>query len=441
MGWFNKKQQLNGVLLFRGTLPLKAEEFAFLAKSGIKVQLVPAPPAGARWQLALEHPKWGKARLSCLQKGLPPFPRDLIGFSDRLTPEEKDSMQIAQTGLYLAMESPSAHILRDRKNFLRLGSAICGTDGVAVVDLLANAIWTPPALQDELAHDADLDIQDIFALHAVTEQSDGSDDQRAYWAHTHGLQEIGRFDFDLIGPSNDALSQRTDFVRASAFMVLEEMAALDGDGVEIVRNGPKVSFVSAARFSPAATGKDVEKYRRDLDPYHTKGHGVMCEAGKPGFLSRLMGRGTIRPSRMVTQDFPDGMLINYSASAGALTADRAQKTLKVFAAWNEEFAEFSPTCIAKLRFDTSGGGSELPWFEVHGVKSEKIDATCINDPYHIEGLAKGDRAEHPAERLTDWIVMLPFANLTPRSMSAARIMRSKREQLREIMREAKAAGL
>ena len=157
--------------------------------------------------------------------------------------------------------------------------------------------------------------------------------------HTHGLQEIGRFDFDLIGPSDDALGQRTDFVCAVAFAVLEETASLDGEGVEIVRNAPKTSFVSAARFASAATGKDVEKYRRDLDPYHTKGHGVICEAGKRGLLSRLTRRGAIRPSRIVTKGFPDGLLINYSASAGAPTADRAQKTLAVFAAWKDEFAE------------------------------------------------------------------------------------------------------
>ena len=65
---------------------------------------------------------------------------------------------------------------------------------------------------------------------------------------------------------------------------------------------------------------------------------------------------------------------------------------------------------------------------MHGIKGERIDATCINDPYHIEGLTKGDRAEHSIERVTDWIVMLPFANLTPRTMPTARNVRSKRDQ-------------
>ena len=158
---------------------------------GIKSRPAPKPLPGARWQLELEHPQWGRAQLTCLRQGLPPLPRDLIAFSNRLTEEEKDSLLLAQTGLHLSIESPSGHILRDRKNYLRLGNAVCGTDGIAVVDLLANAIWTPPALQDELAHDADLDIQDIYSLHAVTEQAEGADEKRVYWCIRTGCRKSG----------------------------------------------------------------------------------------------------------------------------------------------------------------------------------------------------------------------------------------------------------
>lgn len=438
MAWFHKKQELTSVVFFPGTLPLRAENFAYLSELGVQVRNGDAPP-GAKWMLELRHHEWGKAKLACLKAGLPPFPPDIVRLSSRLTDQEKQTIRQATNGLWLTMEESSGHVLRDRKNLLRLGNAICGTDGLAVIDTLAMAIWTPPALQDELAHGADLDVEDIYALHCITEGAKGEDEPPTVWAHTHGLQEIGRFDFDLVRPSAEALGSRTDFVRAIAYAVLEERVQLDGEAAPIVRNAPLVKFVSAARFEASASGPGVAEYKDAVDDYHRKKHGVACDDEKRGILVKFLGRGKLRPSTLASGDFPDGMLINYSDAAGDLMAERAQKTLAVFAEWKEEFKEFEPTCIAKLKFRTAGGGHELPWFEVQSVRNAKLDATCLNDPYAIKGLSKGHRAEYGAEQVSDWMIILPFARLSPRAMAMARRIREKREDLRGVMDEMRRA--
>jgi hypothetical protein len=436
MAWFHKRQELKSAVFFPGNMPLRAEDFAYLRELGIDAKAGEAS-GGMRWVLEMRHSTWGKAKLVCVRAGLPPLPKGLVQYSNRLTDREKETVEHANNGLYLEMEGNSGHILRDRKNLLRFGNAICGSDGIAMVDLLAMAFWTPAALQDELAHDADLDVQGIYALHCVTEEVPGIDQTVTYWAHTHGLQEIGRFDFDLIAPSEDALSGRTDFVRAAAFAVLEEKAKLDGEPFPIMGKASAIRFVSASKFMASGSGACVARYKSALDDLHITGHAVVCDAERTGLLGRLLGRGQVRTSRLAGSAFPDNALIYYSTAAGELMADRAQKTLAVFADWKAEFAEFEPTCIAKLRFQTAQGGNELPWFEVHKVLDDKVDATCINDPFAIKGLAKGDRAEYGFDRVTDWMIILPFAQLSPRTMPSARKIRDKREQLREVMREAR----
>src|SRR5207248_2514776 len=83
----------------------------------------------------------------------------------------------------------------------------------------ADVVCLPEALDDELCHDADLDIESLYTLHAVT--GDEAGDEAVIWLHSHGLAEIGLFDFDVLRPSEDLLGRGRDALRAVAFAILD----------------------------------------------------------------------------------------------------------------------------------------------------------------------------------------------------------------------------
>lgn len=104
-----------------------------------------------------------------------------------------------------------------------------------------------------------------------------------------------------------------------------------------------------------------------------------------------------------------------------------------------EFAEFEVVTIAKLGYPTRDGGKEHLWFEVHGFGDDTLDATLANRPFTVD-LREGERAERPTDLLTDWMLMTPAGNVTPRSLSAARKLREHADEIRASMAEARAAG-
>ena len=120
-------------------------------------------------------------------------------------------------------------------------------------------------------------------------------------------------------------------------------------------------------------------------------------------------------------------------------AERAKATLGVLRAMAAEFAEFEVVTIAKLGYPTGDGGKEHLWFEVHGFGDDTLDATLANRPFAVD-LREGERAERPIELLTDWMLMTPAGNVTPRSLSAARRLREHADEIRASMAEARAAG-
>jgi hypothetical protein len=77
-------------------------------------------------------------------------------------------------------------------------------------------------------------------------------------------------------------------------------------------------------------------------------------------------------------------------------------------------------------------GREHLWFEVHDVKNDHLDATLVNDPFDISSMKVGDRRHHAAELVTDWAIMTPLGQLTPRSLELARKLRELRPKILEF---------
>jgi hypothetical protein len=73
----------------------------------------------------------------------------------RLTDGERRAVEGCRHAVSVAAEARTGNILRDRKDFLRFLRALMGAEGVAALDHAARSFWSRPALDDELAHDAD----------------------------------------------------------------------------------------------------------------------------------------------------------------------------------------------------------------------------------------------------------------------------------------------
>ena len=333
------------------------------------------------------------------------------------------------------MEGQRGFVLRDRKYMLRFLDALLDREGVVAVDHTSETWWPRHALADELAHDGDLDVESIFTIHAVTEGE--SEDPEVDWFHTHGLAELGRFDFDILRPDRDFVSASADFCRALAFMILEGQARQGMTDLAIGQPFPPLHLLPAADFMREAAPADTA-LRNDPSDSHLHNRVVLCNQPSGGFLGRLVKGAKPRPSGAFRRGLPEGVVLFFSSAATELMADRARETFPVLREIARETAEFKLPVLVKLGYAVDGGepdDREHLWFEVHELGAESVDATLVNSPFRIARMQEGDRDTHSIAGLSDWMVLTPFGPINPHAFFARRLVREHREELRRHLAE------
>lgn len=377
------------------------------------------------------HADWGECDLLGVEEAAPMDA--ILPMSFGLIDHEREQAAGARHQVLLRLRGQREDVLHDRKRLLWYMRRAMGDDGVVAIDFCSTQLWSPDRLDEELAHDAPLDIEALYGIHAVFESDaeDGTDeggDRTPHWVHTHGLAQLGGFDIDLILPCEQAGG---DPMRALAFAILEERAEIDGPPLQLAWPGGVVRFVSTGRFH----AKAAERWTRlrENDEFHSTDRAIVCDPR--GGLATLFGRPP-RPSRFFQRQDLDGCLLHFSEEASALMADRARQTLSVLRGLREEFERFEFPTLAKLAIATEprdAGGAEHIWFEVHEVRDDSLDATCINEPHAVPGLSAGDRAEHDIAQLSDWAVMTPLGQINPRTLGPAREIRSDPDRFAALM--------
>ncbi len=418
MWWlFSKPIVHSGVVLFRGPMAPPMEQILSLASGEVTATRteVPAGP-DSPWAVRLTHPTWGEAVVSA-PRGAPLPNDDVIGWgTPGLTDREREAVADARMALQVQASTPERNVLRARKYQLRWLHLLMSLDGIVAIDLTSQLFWSQAMLDDELAHDADLDVEALFTVHAIYDEQTA--DHRVFWLHTHGLEELGAFDIDVLRPSAMLASNAGDCMRALASAALEGHISPSTSNFVLGLPGGKVDLVPVETFDARAAAADVKL--RHPEPPHRGRRAVVCEPrGLFGFL-----RKTPIPSRFLERLDGD-VVFNFSKDASELMAARARATLDVFKGL---IAEFGPAGLSnglKISYQTASDPTsrEHLWFEVHGFDGDRVDATLLNQPFDVPSLDQQARGWHPMADVSDWIVMSPAGPMTPRNLSPARRLR------------------
>lgn len=445
--FLRKSEPSTGVVRFRGNIHPRAEEFSVqLDRAGVRHR-IEAGNAGCHWRIKCVHDRWGKADIIA-PRGAPAFPTQAVEFAIDLTEQERADASAPGVEIMLGVESKAKDVLRDRKSLLRYMRVLLGTDGLVAYDSGSGRCWSRAGLDEELSHDAELDIESLFVIHAVTAEeeferakqaskaAEGSDAPvprpKPHWVHTHGLDNLGCFDMDILDPSPAISDQCPEILRALAFSILEGAAKEGGDAITL--GGEMVRMIPARTFHVSASENDQSL--RELDENHSEKRVVLCDLPATG-LRAMFGSKALRPSTFLRKSKAEEGMIPFTNMATDLMTRRAKDTVEVFARLADEHAKFYFPRMIKAGYDTDdGGGREHMWFEVQEIRGSVIRAELAVQPYGVKSMSQGKVYDVPVERLSDWMIQSPFGSMTPRNLRAARILRENPDlaaQLLEIL--------
>ena len=406
-------------MLYPGSIPPPLNTLVALGERVTKLDVKARD--GQLWAVEASHPRWGTAEIACERQACP-LPGPLIDVTVHLSEAEKASARRGEATIAVRVQHKQKHVLKDRKALLFWLRTLMEPDGVIAIDGTSTLLWSRAMLDDELAHDADLDVEALFAIHAVHGEDNPA---RVTWLHTHGLQELGAFDMDVLEPSPTFVANCADPIRAAAFAALDGSIQPDTDRFPLASPGGDVRFVPVDRFH--ADAAPAHQQLREQDEAHSGRRAVICDP-----VGGLLGRWRSKPvpSRFASRVSGGPMVTPFSTTATALMAARARQTLEVFRRLGDEFAGLSLPRIVKLAYEVDNGQPgerEHLWFEVHRILDGSVDATLANAPFRVSALKEGQRGEYDLERLTDWAILSPEGQMSPRNISAARRLRENYE--------------
>jgi Protein of unknown function (DUF4026)/Uncharacterized protein conserved in bacteria (DUF2314) len=384
------------------------------------ISRVEAKP-GEPWDLRVKDPSWGSATIEAAPDV--PDPEPAIRFASNLTDVDKAHVRPPYTAVTITVQAQTKRVLADRKTLLRYAAAVMGDTGLITLDWQSHLPWTRDALADELAHDADLDIEALYTIeHVYTTDAHGK--RTVEWAHTHGLGDVGAFDLDVLAPLPDFVDRGHEAFRAIAQLALAQKISIDSGEFVFGKPGGVARAVRADDFM-----RQAEPRWRDLrsGPDHDQDRAVLCDpagGGLLGFLRRDVGPA---PMSFARRPIPETFASLVPTEYNDLMADRAAKTLGVLRRYREEFAAVEPVTLVKLGYPTRSGDREHLWFQVHEMGDDWIDGTLGNRPFHVD-LKPGERARHSLDQLSDWLLLTPAGQISPRSSYVARVLRDQQPE-------------
>lgn len=384
--------------LFASRSPPRADGSAGFAKRGVVVEETSS--SGGAYVLSLRRKGWGRARVSVPSSRTLDVAR-MVQHDTRLSSVEHEEAARVRSHLVVELIEGVGDPLADRKALLRFADAVLGDDDPGVMDFAAQRFWSMEALDDELGHDARLDVLSLMTAHGVQD-----DRGEVIWLHSHGLEELGRFDFDVVRPALHVVRDATGVHRALAFAILEGRLALPGTAVELVEDGrvcawPVPLFLAEARERDRVVGGEGHDGVRGVlvDPH--------WETGLP----------TADPSTILSDPGSQHDVILYSRAASALA------TWDLLGEIVDEMAGHVEEPRVKVAFHVSGHIEHL-WFTVPDLGAAPLRGRLENEPYHVTSLRQGQMVELAPEDVTEWALPSRRGVITPADLAPLRRLRA-----------------
>lgn len=440
---------------FPGGAPPTLDDLRAAERAGVRIEMLPAAD-GDRFAARLRHPVWGEAFVCSPRPSVGSVAADVL-VAPWLTREEKARILACRESLLVACVPPDGGALPspqgsdpdpvvERKRLFRFARAVCGERGAGILDALSSRHWSPAALDDELEHDAPLDVEALFLVHAITDGAEGRPGSlsgaspgqrpRITWFHTHGLAEAGAFDIDILLPSQSILGCWGDPVRGLAALALDGCIDPGMDSYPLGSPGGDVAFVPAERWEREASAK--ERALRQDGGDHGKRRVVVCDPLDGGRGGRS---AAVRYSRFLANVDVGETVFSMSTLHAARAAVRARETLPRLGATLREFGPFVRETWLMLELDTEdgSGGKERLSFVLdpdEDLSGSTVRAVLVDTPRRVGSVRPGDTGRWPVERIAEWRVDTVVGPVSPRSGAAARILREERERLLPLLRMA-----
>ncbi len=241
----------------------------------------------------------------------------------------------------------------------------------------------------------------LYSVHCVG-------DEGRVWMHTHGLRRCGAIELELLDIPEDSVELFAPLMEAVASMFIEAgpTEALErfcpGKGIELAWMPWKKAL---SKLKVAGPGGE-----KDRDEDHQGESGVLVHGRswrrwcKPlHYVKQLENNPMLYISSMETERMTQLARIRFSYFESLLRQFEGREGWRF---------------LVKLGYaiDGSEDSREHLWFEVHGYSDGRIDATLLNQPYHIDDMLAGDRGHHDVELLSDWAIFMPDGRCCPNSV-------------------------
>lgn len=428
--------------------PSSAEVQRRFGNRGVRIRALPPGPRGS-WGFEIDHPEWGEACIAGIAER-PDVSPLAIQISNRLLPEEKEHALAARSVLAVITSEREGHAPEDRKFLLRFLEVLLdpASPHATSFDCRARTLWSAAALREELAHDADLDIHALIEMHGASKHPPklerephgrGIVPPRVDWFHSHGLADLGSYDFEILQPAPILLLDGFEVLRGLAHRLLYGSIEPGAPRQTLFVPGGDIALLDVARFE--REGPREERALRVRLPQGDAHDGprrvVVCDplvAADPS--TQRTQHWPIRASRAMRRLPAASSVIDFPPCVTALLAERAQKTAPALRAIVEEHAnELLETIVqvfCPMGAPDSGQPWQILWFELERFENDQTFTGKVRfEPQGSSDYKRGQRMTFGVEDLANWRVWSPLGPITPYDRTAARAFQKILPHLRE----------
>ncbi|MBI9018958.1 MAG: hypothetical protein JEZ07_17040 [Phycisphaerae bacterium] len=399
-------------------------KFDQLKEQGCELS-IDSTSSDCNWEMTIKHPDWGTGRLICPLK---PAKADLevIQHNALMTPQEMQNFRDDMISMAFSYEGDGSCILAQYKNALRMINAIICDDGVGCIDYNSYAIWTAENLALEVGHDAILDPQHLISYHIIRH------DNQSVSLHSHGLTDLGLFDFEILNPDPELVGRDFSVLRAITLEIFQ--GNLKSDSPKFAIGDNLMRMVPVEDFNKYASMDDMYFRRFTNDDKHNSNRSVCCQM--PGKLLGKLSKN-IKIAKFLTRSVESHREVHVNDELTAIIANRSQASWSVLGQLADDFHEFNFNIHVKLIAQTPDGKEithQPLWFLVDEFKDDHVDVTLHAKPDYITDISVGYSDIFKIDKVLEWRIETPLGYVTSYNDLPARFIMQQDEQFRKALR-------